>query len=113
MPTLKEVITVRKEINELFSINKNSQGYYNTPLQKIEFACKKFIQVEGEPRNNIFFLKLAGDGTSITKSNVKILNFAFTIINDYKKTKGVEGQYSLGRNLFIILNFFSSQNLPT
>ena len=96
IPSIKKILKVRKEVNGLFSIKESYVGFYNTPIQKIEYVCKQFIKEYDVVHNNTFILKLAGDGTSITKSNVTILNFAFTVINDYKKAKGVDGNYSLG-----------------
>jgi hypothetical protein len=52
--------------------------------------------------NNTFIIKLSADGTNITKSSLKLLNFTFTLINDEKNAKAAAGNYILGKKAFFL-----------
>ena len=97
MPPLDDVKNVRQKADKFFKIKNNDNGVFNKPKHKIRYMCKKFIENNGEIHNDTFIIKLAGDGTSVTKSGVNLLNFAFTIINDTVNAKSVNGNYILGK----------------
>jgi hypothetical protein len=101
LPTIDEIVDVRHEIDDkLYTIHENTvkNGIYNEPLDKIKKICTRFVRDQNSQiHNDTFVLKLGGDGTSLTKSNTKILNLAFTVINDYKNAKSVKGNYCIGR----------------
>lgn len=64
--------------------------------KKIEFVCQSYVSQHGSVVNNQFILKLAGDGASLNKKGITILNFVFTLIHDREKPKSVHGNYLLG-----------------
>jgi hypothetical protein len=109
LPTIDEVIEVRHEIDDkLYQIHENEiqNGFYNDPMEKIKKVCSIFVRDQnGSIRNDTIVLKLGGDGTSLTKSNTKILNLAFTVINDYKTAKSVKGNYCIGMKIFFLMSF--------
>jgi hypothetical protein len=78
-------------------------------MEKIKKVCSSFVRDQnGSIHNDTIVLKLGGDGTSLTKSNTKILNLAFTVINDYKIAKSVTGNFCIGiKNIF--LNIFQNK----
>lgn len=63
---------------------------------KIAIAVKKLFRDEIPIRNNTLKIKYCGDSANITRSNVKVLNFAFTLINDIESAKSVHGNYIIG-----------------
>ena len=77
LPTIDEIVEVRHEIDEkLYTIHENTvkNGFYNEPLDKIKKICTQFVRNQnGSIYNDTIVLKLGGDGTSLTKSNTKIL----------------------------------------
>ena len=65
-------------------------------LEKIRFVVKKYIEKSEIKENETLILKLGGDGTNITKANLKLLNFTFTCINQKSVAKTSKGNYILG-----------------
>lgn len=41
-------------------------------------------------------IKYSGDSTNISKKNTKILNFTFTLMNEVKTARSVDGNFVLG-----------------
>jgi hypothetical protein len=98
LPTIDEIVDIRKEIDQkLYEIKQNDFGYYNDPIQKITKICSKFYEEQKTVKDDVFIIKLGGDGTNLTKSNTTALNLAFTVINDFEKVKSVIGNYSIGK----------------
>ena len=56
--------------------------------------------------NDKIVIKLSCDGTQITKSNVYLLNFTFTIINFKTTCKTSQGNFILGKFLSFYYLFF-------
>lgn len=75
---LHQVKLFKKELNSLFTIKSNSLGVYLEPIEKIRFVIRKFIEKKEIQQNETLILKLGGDGTVISKANLKLLNFTFT-----------------------------------
>jgi hypothetical protein len=86
--------------------NENGNGYkIKNCAMKIEFYLKKYYQrqirkiestedsltIQQIIPNDTFYLKLAGDGVSLNRSKVNILNFTFTILNDIENAMSVNG----------------------
>ena len=100
MPGIKAVDNLRKKLDKMFITKKNSYGVYCEPSAKIQYVCQKFIEENEHVDDNIFMIKLSSDGTNITKSNLHLINFTFTIINDEKRAKASVGNYILGKKKF-------------
>ena len=102
IPTIELIREVRGKLDSTFSIRRNPKGFYFEPEEKLQFLCKRYlIDNNFELKNNSFLIKLAGDGSSLTKSGVTLLNFACTILNDSERAKSVKGNYSLGKLFFV------------
>ena len=107
IPSLSAIRPVQNIINNLYTIHQNEKGVFVEPLQKIKFVCKKYIEKQNFTNLKTFKIKLNTDGTSLTKSNVNLLNFSFTLLNEVEKAKSVFGQYILGMiNLILIIFVF-------
>jgi hypothetical protein len=125
VPAESRLAHYRKHLmDKVFNLkqNENGNGYkLENCSEKIEFYLKKYYQrqirkIESNPAdsltiqqiipNDTFYLKLAGDGASLNQSQVNILNFTFTIINDIENAMSVNGNYVLGKK-----NFVSSQKI--
>ena len=112
LPTIDEIVEIRQEIDQkLYEINQNAYGYYNEPIQKITKICSKFLEEQKVVKDDIFIIKLGGDGTNLTKSNTMALNLAFTIINDFDRAKSVIGNYAIGKVFFFTFVVLISHNL--
>jgi hypothetical protein len=81
---------------------KISIGVYLDPLEKIRFVIKKYIEKNDIIENEPLILKLGGDGTNITKANLKLLNFTFTCINEKNVAKTSKGNYILGKHVIYL-----------
>jgi hypothetical protein len=97
IPSLYSVIKMKKKLDDFFKLKNNDYGYYCVVTQKIKLVCQQFLLENVEVINDTFIIKLSCDGTTITKSHLQILNFAFTVINDVKKAKTASGNYILGK----------------
>ena len=117
VPADRKLTNYRKHLMDKFFTLKqteNGNGYkIENCSEKIEFYLKKFYNkhirdIESNPENSFtieqivpndtFYLKLAGDGASLNQSQVNVLNFTFTIINDIENAMSVNGNYVLGNN---------------
>lgn len=97
IPKKFRVKNMRKELDNLIKIHESYNGIFFDPREKLEWICRRFFDEQGGIiDDNTFFIKLAGDGTTLTKANVTLLNFTFTIINDIVRAKSVHGNYALG-----------------
>jgi hypothetical protein len=97
LPSHYSVLIMEKQLDMFFTVRNNSHGYYiGDPLSKIKFVCEKFLKEHNQVENNTFLIKLAGDGTRITKNLVDLLNYTFTVINDENLAKTSKGNYDLG-----------------
>ena len=97
LPCRNSIKSMKTRLNNFFEINtENDFEYWCEPTSKIEFACRDYLRHNAPPENNLFIIKLGCDGTIITKSNVHLLNFTFTLINNEKKCKTSHGNNILG-----------------
>jgi len=117
VPAESKLAHYRKHLMDKFfklKQNENGNGYkIENCSVKIEFYLKKYYQrqirkiestedsltIQQTIPNDTFYLKLAGDGASLNRSQVNILNFTFTIINDIENAMSVNGNYVLGKNI--------------
>jgi len=97
IPGYKRVNKIQKDLNDFFTLNKNEFGFYVEPAQKIKFACSKFIERHKQFREKKIRIKLCADSVTISRKNVNLLNFAFTIIDDSKFSTSVFGCFILGK----------------
>jgi hypothetical protein len=101
IPNKFRVKNMRQELDNLIQIHESCNGVFFDPREKLEWVCKRFFDEQGGIiDDNTFYIKLAGDGTTLTKANVTLLNFTFTVINDILKAKSVHGNYALGKKIF-------------
>ena len=96
MPTLREIKFLRKEKNKLFDIKFNMYGVYINPLKKILYVCESYLNNFGAVYQNKFTIKLSGDAIQVAKTGIKLLNFAFALIEDNEKPMSADGNYILG-----------------
>jgi len=103
IPNWRDVEEKQHEINNIFPLISNQKGFFLDPNQKIKYVCQKFLErneefVENDERN--FKIKLSADGVTISKKNIKLLNFTFSLINDEFNCMGVYHTYILGKYFF-------------
>jgi hypothetical protein len=94
--TLYSVKRLRKKKAARMNIKPMSTGFYIDPVGIIKQKILAFLNSlkEGETPDKIK-IKLACDGTNISR-NVKLVNFAFSIINEKNKAATAKGCYRLG-----------------
>jgi len=96
IPEIKKVSKLQHKLNRFFKIQKNDYGYFSLPEQKIKYVCESFLLNNPGFSNTSFKIKLSTDSTSITSSQINLLNFSFNLIDDYEKTMSIDGTYMLG-----------------
>jgi hypothetical protein len=96
-PSLDEIKTLRRQLSRVFKVENNLFGVYNSSVMKITYVCSSFIQNYGPVYNNELTIKLTGDGVNLSKKGVKLLNFAFNIIDDNANPMSIKGTYVLGK----------------
>lgn len=96
IPGLDSVRKLQYKLNEFFEIKNNDYGFYCIPEPKIKFVCENLLLKNPEFSNNGFKIKLNVDSTSITSSNIILLNISFNLIDDVKTAMNVNGTYLLG-----------------
>jgi hypothetical protein len=96
-PSLDEIKTLRRQLSRVFKVENNLFGVYNSCVMKITYVCSSFIQNYGPVYNNELTIKLTGDGVNLSKKGVKLLNFAFNIIDDNANPMSIKGTYVLGK----------------
>ena len=73
-------------------------------IQKIEFVLKKIIEYQRVNlqaiENNTFNLHLSGDGCSISKTKINLVNFCFKILNKSEEKDNASRLYTLGLFIF-------------
>lgn len=96
---------IYEKIDSQINLSNNAYGYYLDSATKIKKVLTKTLEKmrtnNVEMKDNTFILKFCGDGTNITKSNLQIVNFAFTVINDSTTAMSAKGNYILG-NIFLL-----------
>ena len=96
MPCIDAIIKLKNELNDFFEIRKNKFGYFCSPEQKIKFVCEQFLLKYPCFSSKSFKIKLSLDSTTVTSSNILLLNFSFNLIDDIEMAKNVNGTYMLG-----------------
>lgn len=111
LTSLKRCNAYKKILNRFWLIDNNNMGsYIKEPISKIKFVCKKYLEKisklspPGQVKENTFKILISGDGVNITKTNLKIINFTFSLINDANLSR--RGFYTLGK-FFLFLSFQS------
>lgn len=99
LPTLDELVEKRKAIKKFFRVEANRFGVFNKPSDKILFICKNYLRNNGPAYRATFNIKLHGDSINVAKTGIKLLIFAFALIEEEERPMSVEGNYVLG-NLF-------------
>jgi hypothetical protein len=94
---------LRKKMADFFDIVPNNYGFYTNIPQKLGMAIRDFYirnekKVHKKQLIDNFRIRIAFDGTNITKNRIKNLNMTFTIINDEELAKSVKGNFALGIN---------------
>jgi hypothetical protein len=99
----------KRFLNTFFKTNKNNSGFYVEILQKIEFVLKKIVESQRlcneSIENNTFKVHLLGDGCSITKTKINLVNFCFKILNLTEQKDNTSRLYTLGIFILRLENF--------
>ena len=94
----------KRFLNAFFKTDKNKSGFYVYCIQKIEFVLKKIIEYQRVNlqaiENNTFNLHLSGDGCSISKTKINLVNFCFKILNKSEEKDNTSRLYTLGLFIF-------------
>ena len=111
LPAFYQLNKLKSKIDLLTHLRyENKLGIYVDALQKITLACTLYLRKRRAKEPNFkpdkFILKIACDGTNITRSRVSVLNLSFTIINDRERCKTAFGNFILGNNLFLYWRTF-------
>jgi hypothetical protein len=96
IPDLHKLSKLQHKLNRFFKIQKNDYGYFSLPEQKIKYVCESFLLNNPGFSNTSFKIKLSTDSTSITSSQINLLNFSFNLIDDIEKAMSINGTYMLG-----------------
>lgn len=106
--SLKECNTHKERVNKIWSIRDNEMGsYVKEPIEKIKFVCTKYLEKlirssTNQVKDKTFNILLSGDGISLTKTHINILNFTFSLLNDGDLS--LKGFYTLGKDNFFTQN---------
>ena len=96
IPGYRRIYKIQKDLNNFFVLQKNDFGFFVDAAQKITFACSKFLQRNKDFKSKNIRIKLCADSVQISRKNINLLNFAFSIIDDTKFSKSVYGCFILG-----------------
>ena len=111
IPGYKRVEKIQSQLNEFFILKSNDYGYFNDPASKIKFVASKFLLKNDdfftENQEKILKIKLSADSVTISRKNIKLLNFTFSLLDDVENCKSVFGHFSLGR-FFCCNHFFKN-----
>ena len=102
------------KMNKFYQLKRNSLGYFVDSFDKIKFTLTKIFNSlrnqNIEIKNNVFNLHLSGDGCSISKTKINIINFTFKVLNEGDQSS--TGLYTLGNlKFYITLVIFKLINL--
>lgn len=105
LSSLLECNLYKQRVNKIWLIGDNDMGsYVKEPVEKIKFVCSKYLEKLGKSnqvKDNTFNILLSGDGVSLTKTQINILNFTFSLLNDGDLS--LRGFYILGKINYSIL----------
>ena len=100
IPGHKRVYKIQNNLNKLFVLQSNNFGFFVDPGLKIKFVISKFLLKNYDFLQNSntkqFKIKLSADSVTISRKNIKLLNFTFSLMDDYENCKSVFGHYILG-----------------
>jgi len=83
-------------MSHFFTIKTNNFGCFVDCKEKITFVIKKvYEKLKKNISNNIFKIHLSGDGCTITKTKLNLVNFCFKVLND--NDESTSGLYILGK----------------
>ena len=100
MPNYEAVNKLQLYLNYSFSIKSNNDGFYIDPVKKIKFVCEKFLNKNPNFSKTKFKIKLSADSTSITRTDIKLLNVTFNLLDDVENCSSVFGSIILGNYWF-------------
>ena len=82
MPSIGKISKLQHKLNNFFEIKKNQNGvgYFSLPQPKIKYVCENFLLKNQEKTYRKFRIKLNIDSTSITSTNLILLNISFNFI---------------------------------
>ena len=108
IPGRDAVFKYQHQLNGFFKLKTNDFGFFVNPAEKIRFVCEKFLfsnENHFDKGDNKFRIKLSADLTTLSRKNVKLLNFTFSLLNDEKNSMSVFGTYIFGKSF--LLMFFN------
>jgi hypothetical protein len=79
MPGLRKIINLQHLLDNFFAIEDNQYGFFCLPEPKIKFVCEQFLLKNPDFSNSNFKIKLSIDSTTITSSNILLLNLSFNL----------------------------------
>ena len=105
--TLSECNTYKLRVNQFWRIQTNEMGsYLKDPIAKIKFVCQKYMEKLSklkppeEVKDKTFKILLSGDGVNLTRNQLNVLNFTFSLVNDGDLS--LCGFYTLGKIVKLI-----------
>ena len=99
MPVIEAVNKMQLNLNNFFEIKSNNDGFFIDPARKIKFVCEKFVMKNPNFIKNKFKIKLSADSTSISRTNIHLLNVTFNLLDDVENCSSVFGSMILGNIL--------------
>jgi hypothetical protein len=96
MPGLRKIINLQHLLDNFFANEDNQYGFFCLPEPKIKFVCEQFLLKNPDFSNSNFKIKLSIDSTTITSSNILLLNLSFNLIDDEENAMSINGTYLLG-----------------
>ena len=97
IPNIGKISNLQYKMNNFFELHANECGFYIDPIMKIKYVCEKFLIKNPSFTKTKFKIKISSDGTNISKKNVKLLNFTFSLLDDEAIAMNSVGCYSLGK----------------
>jgi len=98
IPSPEKITNLQHKLDKFFELKKDQRGngYYCLPEQKIKFVCESFLLKNKNFASTNFRIKINIDSTSITSTNLIILNVSFNLIDDVELCMNINGTYLLG-----------------
>lgn len=111
LPAISKCNEYKKKVNSFWPLRNNELGsYIKDPSSKIKFVCQKYLADKKrlnsgfQVKDNIFKILLCGDCINVTRTNLSVLNFAFSLLNSGDLSR--KGFYALGKFLFPHLRYY-------
>jgi hypothetical protein len=98
LPSLNEVKGLRQRMNGdlINGINENRKGFYVNVRERIMAKIEQFLKQANDPDLRRIKIKISADSTNVG-TNLKVLNVAFSIVNDLDNCKSEYGHSILGK----------------